>query len=119
MKSKISAKIDGDNIAFEVAVNTKGRLIETWNTQVNTASGAYSKKVEKIFEERLTEMMQTLMKKLQSDYKTDVAGFGKILSIQHPAAWIRVADHWDESFSRSKIIIKCDLKITSFGTFAS
>lgn len=62
-------------------------------------------------------MMQKLMQKLQNDYKADVASFGETLSIQHPAEWKKVMEHWDDTFSRSKISFKYDLKITEFGSF--
>ncbi|MNW66321.1 Spore germination protein B3 precursor [compost metagenome] len=61
--------------------------------------------------------MGRLMQKLQNDYKTDVAGFGEALSIQHPRTWKKVKEHWDDTFSRSKINFKYDLKITDFGSF--
>lgn len=116
MSSKIKSKVDGDNISFEVSVTTEGRLIETWNTTEYSTTGEYSEKVGDLFEAKLEAMMQKLMQKLQSDYKTDVAGFGDTLSIQHPAVWRKVKDQWDDTFSRSKISFKYDLKITDFGS---
>jgi spore germination protein len=117
MKSKIKSKAEGEDITFEVSVETEGRLIETWNTANYSTSAAYSEKIGLIFEERLEQMMQKLVQKIQADYKTDVAGFGDTLSIQHPKVWKKVKDTWDDTFSRSKISIKVDLKITDFGSF--
>ncbi|UQZ34954.1 spore gernimation protein GerC [Paenibacillus sp. PK3_47] len=117
MKSKIKSKVDGDEISFEVAVQTEGRLIETWNTTEYATSSAYAEKVGGIFEDRLKQMMDQLIQKLQNEYKTDVSGFGEALGIQHPAVWKKVKDQWDDIFSRSKITFKYDLKITDFGSF--
>lgn len=116
MKSKIKSKAEGEDITFEVSVETEGRLIETWNTANYSTSTAYSEKIGAIFEERLEQMMQKLVQKIQEDYKTDVAGFGDTLSIQHPKVWKKAKDKWDDTFSRSKISIKVDLKITDFGS---
>ncbi|AIQ16058.1 spore gernimation protein GerC [Paenibacillus sp. FSL H7-0357] len=117
MKSKIKAMVDGDDISFEVSIRTEGRLIETWNNDSYSTSAVYSEKVGRVFQEKLAQMMQKLIQKLQSDYKADVAGFGEMLSIQHPAEWKKVKDHWDDTFSKSKISFKYDLKITDFGSF--
>lgn len=117
MKSKIKARSDGDKIRFEVSIETEGRLIETWNTSSILSSGDNTEKAAKLFEEKLKQMMEHMISKLQQDYKADVAGFGDALSIQQPRAWKKVEDHWDEVFSRARISFKYDLKITDFGSF--
>jgi spore germination protein len=117
MKSKIKSHIDGDDISFDVSIETEGRLSETWNSSSNSASAEYTEKVGRIFEAKLEKMMEKMMLKLQKEYKTDVAGFGEMLSIQHPRMWKKVEDQWDDTFSRSKINIKYDLKITDYGSF--
>lgn len=117
MKSKIKARTEGDEIRFEVSIETEGRLIETWNTSSILSSGDNTEKAAKLFEEKLKQMMEHMISKLQQDYKADVAGFGDALSIQQPRAWKKVEDHWDEVFSRARISFKYDLKITDFGSF--
>jgi spore germination protein len=117
MKSKIKARIDGDDISFDVSIKTEGRLIETWNNSSDADSTEYTEKVQNIFEAKLEKMMEKMMEKLQKEYKADVAGFGDALSIQYPRVWKKVQDQWDDTFSRSKINIKYDLKINDFGSF--
>lgn len=117
MKSKVNIKKDGDALAFEVKITTEGRLIETWDVEKSPPDLQHSKKAEELFKKRLEQMMQSLIQKLQSEYKTDVAGFGNRLSIQEPAMWNKVKDHWDDVFSRTPIHISVELKITDFGSF--
>jgi spore germination protein len=117
MKSKIKSRINGNEISFDVSIQTEGRLIETWNSTSSSSSDKYSERASRVFEEKLEKMMDRLMLKLQTEYKTDVAGFGEVLSIQHPRIWKKVQDQWDDTFSRSTINIKYDLKITDFGSF--
>ncbi|WP_331281896.1 Ger(x)C family spore germination protein [Paenibacillus sp. FSL R5-0912] len=116
MKSKINTKKDGDALAFEVKITTEGRLIETWDVEKSPSDLQHSKKAEELFKKRLEQMMQSLIQKLQSEYKTDVAGFGTRLSIQEPAMWNKVKDHWDDVFSRTPIHITVELKFTDFGS---
>lgn len=117
MKSKITSKVDGDNLSFDVNIKTEGRLIETWNVEEYPAATHLPQKVEKLFKKRLEQMMESLFHKLQSDYKADAAGFSTRLSIQEPALWKKLEDHWDEEFSRTPIHVTVDLKITDFGSF--
>lgn len=117
MKSKITAKVDGGSLSFDVNIKTEGRLIETWNIDEYPASAHFPQKAEKLFKKRLEQMMQSLLHKLQSDYKADAAGFSNRLSIQEPALWRKLEDHWDEEFSRTPIHVTVDLKITDFGSF--
>ncbi|MNN76248.1 Spore germination protein B3 precursor [compost metagenome] len=56
------------------------------------------------------------MWKMQSKYKTEVAGFGECLSIQHPHVWKKVKDHWDERFSRVPVTFDTKLTITDYGS---
>ncbi|MEK3902454.1 Ger(x)C family spore germination protein [Paenibacillus sp. FSL R7-0179] len=117
MKSKITSKVDGDHLSFDVNIKTEGRLIETWNAEEYPAATHLPQKAEKLFKKRLEQMMQNLLHKLQSNYKADAAGFSTRLSIQEPALWRKLEDHWDEEFSRTPIHVTVDLKITDFGSF--
>lgn len=117
MKSEITSKMNGDSLSFDVKIATEGRLSESWNIDDYPAAVKHSKKAEKLFKKRLEQMMQSLMQKLQSDYKADAAGFYRELSIQEPKLWNKVKDHWDEVFSRTPIHITIKLKITDFGSF--
>ncbi|WP_150265126.1 Ger(x)C family spore germination protein [Paenibacillus tepidiphilus] len=116
MESKIKAKADGDNITFSVKLSTEGRFIETWNDGDNSTSEEFAEKAGQIFKAKLANMMQALIDKLQTEYQCDAAGFGEKLAIQQPAVWKKVKDHWDETFSKAKIEITYDLKITDFGS---
>lgn len=117
MKSKITAKVDGDHLSFDVKITTEGRLSETWNKEEYPAATHLPQKAEKLFNKRLEKMMQSLFHKLQSDYKADAIGFSSMLKIQEPDLWHKLEDHWDEVFSRTPIHLEVDLKITDFGSF--
>ncbi|WP_141501551.1 Ger(x)C family spore germination protein [Paenibacillus luteus] len=116
MKSKMTAKLKGDDISFHVSIESKGRLIENWDINENPSELAYLEAAEKIFEERLAKMLDSLMRKMQSKYKVDVAGFGKNLSIQYPQKWKKIKGNWDEEFSRIPVTFEIKLTITDYGS---
>ncbi len=117
MKSKITPRADGDGISFTVDIDTEGRLIEIWDDDSHPSSAAFAETIAKEIQEKLEDMMQHFMNKLQIEYKVDVAGFGNQLAMQRPAAWKKVKDDWDEVFSRSRVTFNYKLKITDFGSF--
>lgn len=118
MKSKTNINVSGGKVSFHVSIKTEGRLIEVWNSKADyTEDKENVKKVEQVFEDKLNKMVSSLMNKLQTIYKTDVAGFGEALSIKHPHFWRNVKDDWDDVFSKSEITFDYDLSITEFGSF--
>ncbi|WP_341282060.1 Ger(x)C family spore germination protein [Paenibacillus sp. FSL H8-0537] len=116
MHSKTNAKLQGDAISFHVAIESTGRLIENWDTQENPSKLEYLEGAEKVFEKRLTTMIDHVMRKMQSKYKVEVAGFGKVLSIKYPNKWKSVKDNWDEVFSQVPVTFEVKLTITDFGS---
>lgn len=116
VKSKVRAKMQGDDISFHVSIQSEGRFIENWDTKNDPSKVQFMVEAEKLFEKRLSQMIDSLMWKMQSKYKVEVAGFGERLSIQQPHVWEKVKDHWDEVFSRVPVTFDIKLKITDYGS---
>ncbi|MEK4491200.1 Ger(x)C family spore germination protein [Paenibacillus sp. FSL L8-0493] len=117
VKSKITLKETEDKkFSFHVAIESDGRLIENWDDNEHSSDSAYFKELEKLFEERLTEKINSLIHKMKSTYKVDVAGFGEWFSIKRPQAWKQNKDHWDEKFIAMPLTFDVKLKITDFGS---
>ncbi|WP_139999700.1 Ger(x)C family spore germination protein [Paenibacillus paridis] len=116
MKSKMTAKLQGDDLSFHISIESKGRLIENWDINENPSELTYLEAAEMVFEQRLTKMINNLMWKMQSKYKVDVAGFGKNLSIKYPQKWKKVKENWDEEFSRIPVTFEIKLTITDYGS---
>ncbi|OUS76440.1 spore gernimation protein GerC [Paenibacillus sp. MY03] len=117
LRSKITPQVKGDQISFQVEIHTLGRLIETWDEQSHPTTNDYANALDKRLEDKLASMMEDLLVKLQSKYKSDVAGFGRRLAIKHPAAWKKVKEDWENVFSRSEITFAIKVRINDFGSF--
>lgn len=115
-KSKITPKIEGSKISFQVDIQSDGRLIENWDVSRSSSKQSFLQEVEQATQQKLESMLQSLMKKLQQQYKADVVGFGKRLSITNPQLWKKVKEDWDEVFSRSEVTFNVKLNITDFGS---
>ncbi|MDN4080514.1 Ger(x)C family spore germination protein [Paenibacillus polymyxa] len=119
VKSKITTKVaDDDDISFHVKIESKGRLIENWDEKVDPTETRNMKEAELEFEKQVTRRVKSLMHKLQSEYKVDVAGFGDHLKIEEPQVWKKVKDDWDYKFSKIPVTFDVKLTITDLGSSA-
>ncbi|MGG6310266.1 Ger(x)C family spore germination protein [Paenibacillus macerans] len=115
VKSQITPRIQEDRLSFHVNIESEGRLIENWDAQEDPSKTDFLEKAEKVFEKRLNQMLETAMHKMQSKYRTDVAGFGDRLNIVHPKYWKKVEDHWDDVFSNTPVTFDIKFTITDYG----
>lgn len=114
-KSKIKSSVNNGKISFKVNIDTEGRLIENWEINKFGSDPKYIEQVEAIFKETLQLQLEQLVKKLQEEFKVDVASFGTTLKIQHPATWKKVKENWDEEFVDTDIEFDIKVDITDFG----
>ncbi|MCT2196974.1 Ger(x)C family spore germination protein [Paenibacillus sp. MB22_1] len=114
-KTQITPRIEEGRLSFHVKIESEGRLIENWDLEEDPSKTEFLEKAKKIFEKRLNQMLETTMHKMQSEYKTDVAGFGNRLRITHPKYWKEVESHWDDVFSRTPVTFDIDFTITDYG----
>jgi spore germination protein len=119
VNSKITTKVtEGNDISFHVKIESKGRIIEDWDEKLDPTKTQNMKKAEKEFEKELTRRLKTLMHKLQTQYKVDVAGFGEHLYIEKPQVWKKVKNDWDYKFSQIPVTFDVKLSITDLGSSA-
>lgn len=116
MKSKIIPHINGNNISFDVKIESEGRLSENWVVSGETSENKFLKKAEKAAEEEVKRLVNNVGEKMQKDYQVDVAGFGNRLRIEHPKVWEKVKKDWDQTFSEVPIEYKVKLTILDYGS---
>jgi spore germination protein len=119
MKSKIQPKVQGKDISFTVTIETEGELREDWLIPGDAFKESMIKKAEKATETQIKTLAQKALQKTQKDFKVDVAGFGKQLSIHYPKVWKEVKKDWDRHFSTIPVEIKVSVHIREFGTRGS
>lgn len=115
MESKINAFVKNGEVAFEVEIETSGRIMEEWTPSELVINEAFTKQTEAAVKEEIEKLIQSTLAKLQNKYKTDVVGFGQRLHIQHPRVWERLKKDWDEQFSQTPITVHIKPKITEYG----
>lgn len=63
----------------------------------------------------MKRLVGNVLKKMQKEYKADVAGFGNRLRIEHPKVWKKVKKDWDQTFSETPINYDVKLTINDYG----
>lgn len=116
MKSKIMPHVDGDNISFNVKIESEGRIAENWVLSEKTFDNKFLKKAERATEKEVERLVKNVLDKIQHEYQTDVSEFGTRLRIEYPKVWEKVKKDWDQTFS--EVPIQCEVKITikDYGT---
>ncbi len=110
MSSKIQPHVQGDKISFNVKIEAKGKLDEHWTPAGTDFDNQFLKRVERAAQRKIKQLAGKTLKKIQKQYKADVAGFGDQLRIQYPRVWQKVKKDWDEEFSRASVNV--DVKVT-------
>ncbi|MGG1369553.1 Ger(x)C family spore germination protein [Priestia megaterium] len=119
MKSLIEPHVKGNNISFDVHIESQGRLSENWVISGNPLKNQFLQKAQKTSEKEVKHLIRHVTKKMQKEYKVDVAGFGNRLRITHPRVWRRVKENWDQTFSEVPINYDVKLTIKDYGTSGS
>ena len=119
MKSHIQPHVKGNNISFDVHIESEGRLSENRVVSGNPFENQFLQKAQKASEKEVEYLVKNVVEKMQKEYKVDVAGFGNRLRITHPRVWKRVKENWDQTFSEVPINYDVKLTIKDYGTSGS
>ncbi|MBX9986882.1 Ger(x)C family spore germination protein [Priestia sp. Y58] len=119
MKSRIQPHVKGNNISFDVHIESVGRLSESWMTSGSSFNNQFLQNAQKTSEKKVKHLVRNVLEKMQTKYKVDVAGFGNQLRIKRPGVWMRVKDNWDQTFSEVPINYDVKLTIKDYGASGS
>ncbi|MBE2978360.1 Ger(x)C family spore germination protein [Priestia megaterium] len=119
MKSHIQPHVKGNNISFDVHIESVGRLSESWITSGSTFNNQFLQNAQKTSEKKVKHLVKNVLEKMQKEYQVDVAGFGNRLRIKHPRVWMRVKENWDQTFSEVPINYDVKLMIKDYGASGS
>jgi spore germination protein KC len=112
--SKNEVEFTGNELKIKVKVNMVGMLDE------QTATSQKNRKAMNVIMEQAAsqaikqEVEHTLMK-VQTEYKSDIFGFGELVHRKYPQEWKNMQDNWDELFAQATIEVEVQAKITKTG----
>lgn len=115
-KCDIKAKPKGNDIYFETELAVK-LFIAQIDGDLDISEREIEEKFEQLFNNKIKEQIENAIKKAQTEFKSDIFGFGNYLHIQNPKIWKNVKDKWNDKFSKVAINVKVDTSIKFDGGF--
>lgn len=121
-----------DSATFEISGNKTrrqftykdGKLELDIRTETDGFLGEYSYPKGDIDEDRihcletaasesLKLRIEALIKKMQTEYDSDIFGFGNLLYKQNPDLWDKFSSDWDQMFASLDVKVQCKVKIVN------
>ncbi|MCK9222129.1 MAG: Ger(x)C family spore germination protein [Limnochordia bacterium] len=114
-KTSIKASQGNGQAIFRLDIQVEGDIIE----QIGGGSlmdQQLLSSIEKMVNERLRGLVLDVIRKLQSEFRVDVLGFGRALSKQLPEFYLQVKDQWDDVyFPEASFQVTVEAKIRRIG----
>lgn len=67
---------------------------------------------------QLEERIRNVVKKLQTEFGSDIFGFGKLIYKKNPKIWKQLKDNWDEHFKSLEVEVESNIKIINTATIS-
>ncbi|MEC3609242.1 Ger(x)C family spore germination protein [Bacillus glycinifermentans] len=116
INSKIKPIVKGNRIAFQVHITSEGHLAEKWSAAEKAFDNKFLERTERKSAQTVKKLAEKATRKMQKEYKADLAGFGNELRIKHPRLWDKLKNNWDERFTEIPITIHVQFTIKDYGT---
>lgn len=105
----INPYIQNSKIRFDIKLKVSGKIVEAGLTTIQPIE-EFLPQMNKEVEAKVSYYIQSLLKKIQSDLKTDIVGFGEKFYSVYPSEWSIIGKDWSETFP--EIPIKLNVKVT-------
>lgn len=113
--SKIESKITEEGkYSFTIKINGKSDVAEHQG-DFNTMNVKLFEKIEIETEKVIKKRVEEAIEKLQKEIGSDILGFGKALSEQHPKEWKDIKDKWYDIFPDVKYVVEVDIELKRIG----
>jgi len=114
-KTKIQPVTKGNEIEMNVNINTLGSIAAIKNTKNYLANEEI---LEKVTSSSIKENCEKLISRVQSEYGTDIFGFGAKTRIRYPTLWKEIGGNWENIFQNLKvnITVKAEIKNSAMTT---
>ncbi|RKD31387.1 Ger(x)C family spore germination protein [Thermohalobacter berrensis] len=113
--SKIIPEVKDGKISFTIEINSEGAIGEDWLIPGNAFKNEFLIRAKQAIKREVRNIVDDALNKTQKQFKVDVIGCGKQLSIKYPQVWQQVKDNWDEYFSKIPVNVQIKINIRTFG----
>lgn len=101
--------------SIEINIKTEANVGEM-NCSIDLTNPDELLKLEKLVEEKISQDLHHVIEKVQTDYQTDIFGFGEIIYRSHPAIWHELSPEWSEHFADLDVQINVTVTLSQIGS---
>ncbi|MGE5678532.1 MAG: Ger(x)C family spore germination protein [Pseudomonadota bacterium] len=114
-KTKVVPVVDAQGIGISLNIKTSVAIDEIGGTE-NLIEDKGRLKLEQSAEKSLKGQIEALVEKIQSQYKSDIFGFGARLREDNIGAWKDVGSNWEKIFESLKVDVATKVHIENSAT---
>lgn len=115
--AKMKGRIIESRPSMDIRINLEGNIGAVECSGLDLSQPATVRDLEVEMEEKITQSLESVIHKVQTEFKVDIFGFGEAFHRSHPKAWKEMKDAWnDRYFPNLKTHIQVDYKIRRTGT---
>lgn len=116
-KCKKDVQIKEGDIILTIEVEEAGTIAEQRGTG-NLTTPEMIENLEKETEKVIEKEIRDALKRVKTQYKSDIFGFGEIVRRKYTDYWKDIKNEWDEKFSTAQVEIKVISKLKRTGYIA-
>ncbi|MDP4118830.1 MAG: Ger(x)C family spore germination protein [Bacillota bacterium] len=109
-KTKVSCSYKDGKAKAQIKVKTAVSLDEL-GISLGLINKRDIKKIEKKEDRKLEKEIKGVIKKVQTDFGSDIFGFGNCLYKSNPKVWRQIRPKWDKLFKKMDVDVKCEITI--------
>ncbi|MFA5657742.1 MAG: Ger(x)C family spore germination protein [Oscillospiraceae bacterium] len=111
-KTSVSFSETDGNLKFSIAIKTRVFIAE-YDGMLDSLDESVTNGIKAAAEEKLKTEMETLVLKVQNEYKSDIFGFGNKIYKRNLKLWKEISESWYDIFSGVEVEILPEIEIVS------
>lgn len=113
-KADIQTAVEGDHATINVHIKAGLSIIQE-GAAIDVSQMEPLKIVEDGFNKLLIAEIAAAIQKAQTQFQSDIFGFGKAVHDQHPEKWREIKDNWDDYFAKATVNITVESSVDRSG----
>lgn len=115
-QSKVKGMVRNDYPEVEVNLEILVNLGEL-ECSVDLKHEQTIQQIEKMLEDLFTEEAEKTIAKMQTEYRTDIFGFGEAIHRANPRYWRQHKEHWNDIFAELDVKVQADFHVKAIGAY--
>ncbi|MWC28078.1 Ger(x)C family spore germination protein [Paenibacillus sp. MMS18-CY102] len=114
-QSNMKTKLLKDKLSLSATLKVEANVAEV-ACQIQLTKEEEIMKLEKKTEKYLSNIMSNTLKRVQTEFKSDIFGFGNEVHRHYPDYWKKLNGEWNAQFAQTPVTVQVDVKIRQLGT---